>query len=233
MRESNMRLWWEGMCSAQPIMIGYLPVAVMFGISSRTAGFGPFETALMSMLIFAGASQFALVGMLASGVSFSGALLATVGLNLRHLFYGPAIAPYIGMKSWKHALLIAFGLTDEVFASAIANLPARNEGERCAWMIGLESGSYLAWLLGTWIGALGFQMVSNLIPSLVPVLSFSLPSLFLVILMPLLKGHAALSALVAAAVSATLILGGLSTAGLVAGGLAGAAVGAFRGGADD
>jgi predicted branched-subunit amino acid permease len=85
-------------------MIGYLPVAVMFGISTRTAGLGVAEALAMSIFIFAGASQFALVGMLASCVSLPGALIATVGLNLRHLFYGPALAPFLGLTDWKRAL---------------------------------------------------------------------------------------------------------------------------------
>lgn len=233
MRKGSLRLWWEGVGCSQPIMIGYLPVAVMFGISSRTAGLSATEALLVSVLVFAGASQFALVGMVASGVSFPGALLATAGLNLRHLFYGPAIAPYLGVKSWKQACSLAFGLTDEVFASAIAILPTRNVEERAALMLGLESGAYCSWLFGTLIGALGFQVAANLAPKLVPVLSFSLPSLFLVILLPLAKGKGVVPALVAATVAATLILLGFTTAALLAGGLAGATAGAFTGGGDE
>ena len=76
MRKSSLRLWWEGVGISQPIMIGYLPVAVMFGISSRTAGLSTVDALMISALVFAGASQFALVGMVASGVSFPGALVA-------------------------------------------------------------------------------------------------------------------------------------------------------------
>ncbi len=175
MPKIEMRLWWEGVCCSQPIILGYLPVAIMFGIGSRTAGLTSWETVWISMTIFAGPSQFALVGMLASGVSPPSALLATIGLNLSHLL------------NWKHFLLIAFGLTDEVFFLSVAQLPEKNPADRYAWMFGLECGSYFAWLLGTLVGALVFQMLVNLLPALVPVLSFSLPSLFLVLLLPLLK----------------------------------------------
>jgi len=233
MRKAAVRLWWEGVKDSQPIMIGYFPVAVMFGISSRTAGLGAAEALLISVLVFAGASQFALVGMIASGVSFPGALLATAGLNLRHIFYGPAIAPYLGVKGWKQALPLAFGLTDEVFASAIAVLPTRDVQDRAPLMLGLETGAYVSWLLGTVTGALGFQVAADLVPKLVPILSFSLPSLFLVILLPLAKGKGAIPALVAATVAAGLIFCGLSTMALLAGGLAGATAGACLGGDDE
>ena len=232
MRKSSLRLWWEGVGISQPIMIGYFPVAVMFGISSRTAGLSAMETLAVSVIVFAGASQFALVGMVASGVSFPGALLATAGLNLRHIFYGPAIAPYLGVKRWREAMPLAFGLTDEVFASAIAVLPARSVEERAPLMMGLETGAYLSWLAGTLFGAIGFQVAADLTPELVPVLSFSLPSLFLVILIPLAKGKGAVPALVAATVAAGLLLCGFSTGALLAGGVAGAAVGACTGGGD-
>lgn len=233
MRKGSLRLWWEGVGKSQPIMLGYLPVAVMFGISSRTAGLGALEALLISVIVFAGASQFALVGMIAGGVSFPGALVATAGLNLRHLFYGPAIAPYLGVKGWKQALCLAFGLTDEVFASAIAALPARDVEERAALMLGLESGAYLSWLLGTLVGALGFQVAAEITPRLVPVLSFSLPSLFLVILLPLAKGKGLRVVLVAALVASALILCGFATAALLAGGVAGALAGAWSGGGDE
>lgn len=233
MRKSRTRLWWEGVGLSQPIMIGYFPVAVMFGISSRTAGFTSLEALMVSAVVFAGASQFALIGMVASGVSFPGALVATAGLNLRHVFYGPAIAPYLSVKRWRHAMPLAFGLTDEVFASAIALLPAREVEERAPLMMGLETGAYSSWLLGTVVGAVGFQVAADLAPKLVPVLSFSLPSLFMVILIPLARGKALLPALVAATVAAALLVAGFSTGALLAGGVAGAAIGALRGGVDE
>lgn len=228
MKKDAIDPWWDGLRCAQPIIIGYLPIAVLFGISSRTAGLGPWETVWMSMAIFAGASQFVLVGMLASGVSFIGALVATVGLNLRHIFYGPAIAPYMQKNGWRHFLLLAFGLTDEVFALSVVELPARNATDRHGWMFGLECGSYLAWLFGTMIGALGFQMVADLLPAVVPVLSFSLPCLFLVLLLPLLNESTAVSVVVAVSVSALFALAGMLTLGLMVGGLSGAVTGLFR-----
>jgi predicted branched-subunit amino acid permease len=55
-KKGSWSLWREGVRSAQPIMIGYFPVAVMFGISTRTAGLGALDALAMSVFIFAGAS---------------------------------------------------------------------------------------------------------------------------------------------------------------------------------
>jgi 4-azaleucine resistance transporter AzlC len=230
---NSLGLWLTGVRCSQPIMVGYFPVAVMFGISTRTAGLSALDALAMSLFIFAGASQFALVGMLASGVSFSGALIATAGLNLRHLFYGPALAPFLNLSSWRQCIPIAFGLTDEVFASALGLLPQHAPQDRPMLLLGLETGSYASWVLGSLAGALGFQAAAELTPALVPVLSFSLPSLFLVILLPLLEGSKLASALTGALVAGALLYCGFSTAALLLGGIAGALVGCLAGGGDE
>jgi predicted branched-subunit amino acid permease len=64
------------------------------------------------------------------------------------------------------------------------------------------------------------------------VLSFSLPSLFLVILLPIARGRGLVAALTGASVAAGLLLSGFSSAALLAGGLAGATAGACMGGGD-
>ncbi|RXZ36352.1 hypothetical protein D9O50_07395 [Oxalobacteraceae bacterium CAVE-383] len=48
----------NGFKSAFPILIGYLPTAVMFCIAGTATGLFPFQVLMMSALIFAGASQF-------------------------------------------------------------------------------------------------------------------------------------------------------------------------------
>ena len=111
-----------GVASSFPIVLGYLPVAVAFGISAAGVGMSTGESVLISALIFAGASQFALVGMLAAGAPLAVASAAALALNLRHLLYGPLIAPLLNPAGRIYAVLLAFGMTDEVFATALAKL---------------------------------------------------------------------------------------------------------------
>ena len=63
----------KGLISSMPIVIGYFPVAVTFGINTVTLGFSPFEAILSSMLIFAEASQFVLISTM--GSSFVNAIM--------------------------------------------------------------------------------------------------------------------------------------------------------------
>lgn len=82
----------RGLCSALPIALGYLPVAVAFAVISRTQGIPDFFIVAMSLLVFAGASQFAAAGMWGGGGSVGAIVLATFVLNLRHLLFSASLS---------------------------------------------------------------------------------------------------------------------------------------------
>ncbi|ETN88339.1 AzlC family ABC transporter permease [Thermus antranikianii] len=178
----------EGLRAAWPIALGYFPVAVAFGALGAQAGLGYLWIQLTSLLVFAGASQFALVGLLAQGVP--PLLAASLGLllNLRHAFYGPALRPYL-----KGGPLEAFFLTDEVFALALRTLPGLSPEKRRGYFLGLGLGAYLSWNLGTALGALGAKGLLAW-PRLGEALAFALPALFLLLALPHLRNPAALLA---------------------------------------
>jgi predicted branched-subunit amino acid permease len=84
--------------------------------------------------------------------------------------------------------LLAFGLTDEVFARAVGGLSAVPLAGRPYWFAGLELGAYASWLLGTALGAtLGQQMLAQSV-LLREVLSFILPALFFALLLEIMPG---------------------------------------------
>jgi 4-azaleucine resistance transporter AzlC len=174
-----------GLRTSLPLIIGYFPVAVAFGISATSIGLSQLDATLISLIIFAGASQFAFVGLLAEGTSAFTAVLVVIGLNLRHLLYSTSISPSLNGMSLKQKLLAAFGMTDEVFASAfslIKNIPTEN---RWSWLIGLEFGAYASWVIGTWIGASSGDLLLAKFEFLKPALAFALPALFLSLLLPM------------------------------------------------
>ena len=195
----------RGLVSSLPITVGYFPVAITFGLSATALGFSRVDTLLASMLIFAGASQFALVSLISYPLD---AVLIPVFLNLRHIVYSCIISQKFEIK---RPYITAFGLTDEVFATSL-NSP---ENEKFIW--GLETGAYLSWVSGTLVGVLGGTVLLSekiLTPSLV----FALTALFLVLLIPNFKGYHALSALTGGAVALVFqCLGHTSTGILLAG----------------
>ena len=197
----------KGLISSMPIVIGYFPVAVTFGINTVALGFSPLEAILSSMLIFAGASQFVLISTM--GYSFTNAIIIPLLLNLRHIVYGCVISQKFRIEK---PVMTAFGLTDEVFATSL-NLAS---DERYMW--GIQLGAYLSWVVGTVIGALGGSiLVSN--KMLAPSLVFSLKALFFILLMANLEHSSILSAFVGGSIAILLHKFGYTSLGIIVAGI--------------
>ena len=71
-----------------PVMGGYLMLGMGFGILLDSAGYGLPWAFCMSLFIFAGSMQYALVPMMAGGSSLLTVALSTFVINFRHIFYG-------------------------------------------------------------------------------------------------------------------------------------------------
>jgi 4-azaleucine resistance transporter AzlC len=226
----------EGLQASFPIVVGYLPAAVAFGVAARGADLGIAETVAMSLIVFSGASQFALAGLLAAGASWVVMAAISLVLGVRHALYGPSLAPNLRRTNPGGVAVAAFGLTDEVFAVASAMLPRRPPATNLSRLLGLGTGAYVSWALGTWIGAVMGSAVVDTLPSLAPALSFALPALFVALLVSLARSTAGpaggrvrspvtAAILVAAAMAATLYLTGLESWSVPAAGVAGSASG--------
>ena len=76
---------------------------ISFGAVSVAAGFGVWQTCSSSLLIFTGASQFALVGVVASGGTPLFGALSGLLLGTRNTLYGLQVAPRLGLRGWRRA----------------------------------------------------------------------------------------------------------------------------------
>lgn len=113
------------MRAGAPVTAGYLPAAVAFGVAAREAGLSVFEAVFMAATVYSGASQFALVGLISSGAPALVAGVSALLLSLRHVLYGPALAPSLRyIRGWRVGV-VAYGLTDEIFAVALGRLRQR------------------------------------------------------------------------------------------------------------
>ena len=110
-----------GLASAIPIALGYFPIAFSFGVAATRAGLTPIEATFLSLVIYAGASQFLALVLLTSGASLVISALTLMAMNLRHLVYGPSLLKQAGDDaSTKTVVGWGFWLTDETFAAALA-----------------------------------------------------------------------------------------------------------------
>ena len=68
-----------------PLYLGVIPFALAYAVTARAAGLSVLETCLMSVLVFAGASQFSAAGAFAGGAGGLTVVFTTFLLNVRHL----------------------------------------------------------------------------------------------------------------------------------------------------
>ncbi|MGD0857517.1 MAG: AzlC family ABC transporter permease, partial [Dehalococcoidia bacterium] len=57
----------QGVVASTPIVVGYLPIGIAYGILARQAGFSLFQAVSLSLFVYAGAAQFIAVSMIAAG----------------------------------------------------------------------------------------------------------------------------------------------------------------------
>ena len=74
----------DGLRSGVSLAVGYIPVALTFGLLAKTTGLSLFETFLMSALVFGGASQYMSLSMLAVQTGIIEIVMTTFIVNIRH-----------------------------------------------------------------------------------------------------------------------------------------------------
>ena len=206
----------QGLKTSLPIMAGYLPVGFAFGVAAESVQVETAYALFTSLFIYAGASQFALVGLLKDGVPLLTAAIITVGLNIRHFLYGPGISGETEEFKFPQRLLTAFGLTDEVFSVAFSRIREIPLESRFWWLFGLEVGAYSCWACSTVAGSIGGKTLLNYNSLLGQALSFALPALFFSLLLSMLDKGRRLAVFCALAVAATFHWNGHSEMGIIA-----------------
>ena len=163
-----------------PIFIGYFPAAVAFGILARTSGTSLLEAFLFSAVVFAGASQFIALNLLATGMGPMGIILTTLLVNFRHFLMSTYLTTRIKEKSIKYYFPMAFGVTDEVFSVLSFTKGDLTKG----FVLALEISAYSGWISGT---LAGFLLGGFLPKILTQSMGVALYALLLAILIPELK----------------------------------------------
>lgn len=159
---------------ASPIIIGYIPIGVAYGILGAQAGLPLWAVLGMSLLVFAGSSQFIAVGMLQAGAPWPVITVTTFLVNLRHLLMSTALVPHVRNVPIPRLLLLAFGVTDESFAVNSAQFRAGKHGVGSSLVI-----SYLGYVTWAVASGVGFILGDYISDPLRFGVDFALPSMFI------------------------------------------------------
>lgn len=158
-----------------PILAGFLFLGFAYGLYMRSLGFSALYPILMSATVFAGSMEFVAGNLLLGAFDPLGALLLTLMVNARHLFYGISmLEPFRGVGKKKFYLI--FGLCDESFSiNCATTVPSGIDKGWFYFFVTLLNQCY--WVLGATLGGL----FGHLVPFNTKGLDFVMTALFVVL----------------------------------------------------
>lgn len=157
-----------------PVLCGYMVLGIAYGLSMHEAGYAWYWSVLISILVYAGSAQFALIGLL--GGSIFSAAATVLSINSRMLFYGISlIERFLPLKKRQKAYAI-FSLSDETYSLLCGGkTPAHLDDKKVVMLMGLLDQGY--WVLGSLIGGI----LGHALPFDMTGVDFAMTALFTVI----------------------------------------------------
>lgn len=161
-----------------PIALGYIPVSFTFGLMAVNGGIPAWLAVFISMSNLTSAGQFAGVGLIIANASMLELALTTFIINIRYMLMSLSLSQKI-CESIPLSLrsIMAFGITDETFT--IASM--EKDKITFPFMMGLISGPYMGWALGTALGALSCSFLPKAIQSS---MGIALYAMFIALVVP-------------------------------------------------
>ncbi|MCG6973805.1 MAG: AzlC family ABC transporter permease [Desulfobacterales bacterium] len=191
----------QGLSAAWPICLGYIPIGLAFGVLAQKAGLYPIEIMLMSILVFAGSSQFIAVSMLSTGAGALSIILTTFAVNLRHLLMSSSLAVFLGNATRRKLTLFAYGVTDESFAVNYTRFSGKIWSVNRALVVNHTAN--LAWIVSSVIGGYSGRFIHQGAFGI----DYALTAMFICLLILQLKSRLyVLTAVIAGAVAVILSL---------------------------
>lgn len=177
MEPGRLNRFAQGFRYGLPIMLGYFPVSFAFAVSAVGSGLPWPLVVLISMSNFTSAGQQAGAGLLIRHAPLPEIGVTVFIINIRYMLMSLSLSQKLGKMPLIKRLLIANGVTDEIFFLAM-----RKDGTLSGWFLtGLAAGPYGGWVLGTLAGALAGAVLPA---SLSSALGIALYAMFIAIITP-------------------------------------------------
>lgn len=211
--------YWQGFRAGAPFVLVIAPFGLLFGVVATEAGLDITQTMAMTILVIAGASQFAVVQLLTEQAPVFVAVLTGLAINMRMAMYSASLTPHLGKAAfWKRAL-VSFFMVDQNYALSIAEFesnPDRPMPEKLAYYFGAVTPLAPLWFLFSYIGAVAGKAIP---PEFA--LDFAVPITFIALITPALRSlphvsAAFVSVVVALALAWIPYNGGLMVAAVLA-----------------
>lgn len=188
-----------GFADMLPMLVAYVPIAMLWGTLAAGKGFSPLEAFAMSALVYAGASQFVAVDMWQDPLPIALMVVTIFVVNLRHMLMSASISRHIsGIKKFWHPFMM-YVLTDEAWA--IAERRALVKPLTLGYFVGVAVPLWPTWFLCSTLGAFLGKALGD--PAAIG-LDFAFAAMFISILVGFWKGPRTGAVIAASAIAAGL-----------------------------
>jgi len=174
LNDSNFK---NGIKDAVPIVIGYLPIGMAYGMLAVNKGLSPLQTTAMSIFVFAGSAQLVSIEMISAGAAVAAIVAMTFLVNLRHLLLSASLSLHLKNLPLYYYPFLGFLITDESFAVGMSKINDQKKKHR--YFFGLGLTAYLGWVSSSAVGAFLTSFINF---GSGGALDFVLPAMFIVLL---------------------------------------------------
>lgn len=205
-----------GVRAALPVLLGVVPFAMITGVAAVGVGLSPFDSFGMSVIVFAGASQLAVLQLMKAGTPWIIMVLTAWIINLRFIMYSAALAPSLEkLSTWKKSVL-AYMLSDQAFGTSMSFFAANDNVNKRWFYFGTALTVWITWQLS----AIAGSMLGTLVPPAWG-FDFAFPLSFMAMMFAALRDRPTVAAAVMGGLTAVLGKGFPYNIGLVLAALVG------------
>lgn len=175
----------RGMIAMSPILLGVIPFGLVMGAACATQNLSLTQVLIFNLFVFAGASQFVTLELMAQKAAILVVVLSGVVINLRMLLYSAGISPLLKKTNFFKRMLAAYGITDQAYAVLMANEHKLKTPEES---LGFYSGAAFA-MAACWqiVVVIGY-VFGNIAPASLN-LDFAIPLSFVALVLPSMKSR--------------------------------------------
>ncbi len=221
MQSAERVTWSDGVRAVSPILLGVIPFGLIFGVTAANADVPILAAWASSFIVFAGASQIAIVEVLDGGGAPAIAVLTAVIINARMLMYSADMGRYTANEPLTTKISVAYLLTDQIYLVTAHQFP--DPSKAVGWVRFYIAGGLTMWITWQITTTTGILLGAALPESWS--LEFAIPLTFMALLVLAVKDRPGLVAAVVGGSAAVAAIGLPYHLGLLVGTVAGISAG--------
>lgn len=172
----------EGLKDILPVIPGIIPFAIISGISAIDAGLSEIMAIYLSFVVYAGASQLAMLSLIMQNASDTVIFLTAVVVNLRLTMYSAGVSREFSRERFLKKAVLSYFITDQAYAVTFAKLKAGKVKDHFIYFCGAAVSMWAAWQISAFIGIYGGKIFPQELQ-----LDFAIPVTFIAIIIPLIR----------------------------------------------